>query len=300
MSEKLIMQTIFGSRLYGTNDEDSDTDYKRIVIPEKREILLGRIFKSRHQNTKSGEGKNTKNDTDIETLSIHYFFKLLCEGQTMALDILHAKPYRPSLYWKIIQESREMFYTSEMSAFMGYCLHQAAKYSIKGSRLHSAKMFRDCLTKEILGDCKIPYNDHIKQVSMLSYPEQQAVEVIGKMFSLKTKTEYVKPIIEKFINEYGKRSQLAEQNQGIDYKAISHAFRACFEVREICETRNLEFPLRDRKFLLEVKHGNIKNWQQKLEEEIEITKEALRHSNFPQKVDQQKADNLLVGIVLAA
>ena len=140
----------------------------------------------------------------------------------MALDILHAKPYRPSLYWKIIQESREMFYTSEMSAFMGYCMHQAAKYSIKGSRLHSAKMFRDCLTEEILGDCKIPYDDHIKQVSMLSYPEQPAVEVVGKMFSLKTKTEYIKPVIEKFINEYGKRSQLAEQNQGVDYKAISH------------------------------------------------------------------------------
>jgi hypothetical protein len=294
--EIVVIDTIFGSHLYGTNDENSDMDYKRIVIPDKRDVILGRVFKSRHENTKSGDGKNTSDDTDVEIISLHYFFKLLCEGQTMALDILHAEPEdgKDTGIWMELRENREMFYTSKMSAFVGYALHQAAKYGCKGSRLHSARMFRECLSGgKTLGDCKVPYDEHTRRVSMLSYPEQPAVEVVGKIFAMNTKTEYIIPIIDKFINEYGERARMAEQNEGIDYKAVSHAFRACFEVREICKTWDLKFPLKDRGFLLDIKHGNITDWQKKLEVEIEKTKEALAKSGFPEKVDEERADQML-------
>jgi predicted nucleotidyltransferase len=33
----LIVKTIFGSRLYGTNNEESDLDYKGIYLPTKEE-----------------------------------------------------------------------------------------------------------------------------------------------------------------------------------------------------------------------------------------------------------------------
>jgi hypothetical protein len=300
MSDELIViDTIFGSHLYGTNDENSDMDYKRIVIPDKRDVILGRVFKSRHENTKSGDGKNTSNDIDVEIISIHYFFKLLCEGQTMALDILHAEPElgKDTFMWNLLRQNREVFYTSKMSAFISYALHQAAKYGLRGSRLHAARIFKECLTKDTLGECIIPYGEHIRSVTMDSEPKQQAVTVVGKMFAFNTKTQYIIPIIDKFINEYGARARMAEQNEGIDYKAVSHAFRACFEVREICETWDLKFPLRDRKFLLDIKHGNITDWQKKLEVEIEKTKEALEKSGFPEEVDQEYADAMLYNML---
>ena len=298
-SETVVMETVFGSYLYGTNDENSDMDYKRIVIPTKRDAYLGRIFKSRTENTKQGEGKNTSEDTDIETLSIHYFFKLLCDGQTMALDILHSSPHTTSNEWKLIYENRKLFYTSGMSAFISYALHQAARYGVKGSRLHAAKLFRECLTGKILSDCTIPYDyEHIRPVQMLSLPPQPAVEVVGKMFALNTKTEYVIPTMDAFIKEYGKRAQMAEQNEGVDWKAVSHAFRACYEVREICETGDLRFPLKNRGYLLQIKHGEIASWQQKLEEEISITKESLQNSGFREKVNQELADELLLEVIL--
>jgi predicted nucleotidyltransferase len=139
--EIVVIDTIFGSHLYGTNDENSDMDYKRIVIPDKRDVILGRVFKSRHENTKSGDGKNTRDDTDVETISLHYFFKLLCEGQTMALDILHAEPEdgKDTDVWRALRENREMFYTSKMSAFMGYAQHQAAKYGLRSGRLGNVR-----------------------------------------------------------------------------------------------------------------------------------------------------------------
>jgi hypothetical protein len=301
MSDELVViDTIFGSHLYGTNDENSDMDYKRIVIPNEKDVILGRVFKSRHENTKSGDGKNTSDDVDVEIISIHYFFKLLCEGQTMALDILHAEPEpgKDTFIWNLLRQNREVFYTSKMSAFMGYSMHQAAKYGCKYSRIHSAKMFRECLNEGVsLMDCNIPYDENIKKITMLSYPEQPAVEVVGKMFALSTKTEHIKPVIELFISKYGERARMAEQNQGIDYKAVSHAFRACLEVREICETGDLKFPLKDRAFLLDIKHGKITDWQKKLEVEIEKTKEVLEKSGFPEEVDQEYADAMLYNML---
>jgi hypothetical protein len=213
----------------------------------------------------------------------------------MALDILHAEPEpeKDTFIWNLLRQNREVFYTSKMSAFIGYAMSQAAKYGCKGSRLHAARIFKECLIKDTRGECIIPYGEHIRSIIMDSEPKQQAVTVVGKMFAFNTKTEYIIPIIDKFINEYGARARMAEQNQGIDYKAVSHAFRACFEVREICETGDLKFPLKDRKFLLDIKHGNITDWQKKLEVEIENTKEALEKSGFPEKVNEERADQML-------
>jgi hypothetical protein len=39
--------------------------------------------------------------------------------------------------------------------------------------------------------------------------------------------------------------------------------------------------------------GNIIDWQKKLEVEIEKTKEALAKSGFPEKVDEERADQML-------
>jgi hypothetical protein len=139
---------------------------------------------------------------------------------------------------------------------------------------------------------KLPYLEHTKK-----YYDEKAktriYEVCGKKFQENCKISYILPVLEKFELEYGERARMAEQNQGIDYKAVSHAFRACFEVREICETWDLKFPLKDRGFLLDIKHGNITDWQKKLEVEIEKTKEALAKSEFPEKVDEERADQML-------
>lgn len=39
---KIIMETVFGSHLYGLNTPTSDKDYKGIFLPHPRDILLGK------------------------------------------------------------------------------------------------------------------------------------------------------------------------------------------------------------------------------------------------------------------
>lgn len=162
-----IVEIKFGSQLYGTNSESSDTDIKGIFLPSKEEVLLGRIPKSINTTTKKGDSKNSSDDVDTEMYSLHYFIKLACEGQTVALDMLHApnemcdinrqvsyklveskfldkriagkqhKIELPSLsnIWLDLQANRSRFYTKNLDAFVGYCRRQASKYSCRGSRL---------------------------------------------------------------------------------------------------------------------------------------------------------------------
>ena len=41
--EFVLVKMFFGSHLYGTTNENSDTDLKGVFLPNKRDILLGRI-----------------------------------------------------------------------------------------------------------------------------------------------------------------------------------------------------------------------------------------------------------------
>jgi len=136
----VIMKCVFGSHLYGTSTLSSDKDLKQIFLPSKEEILLGKIHKSYSCNTKSSSAsfKNTNEDVDIESYSLHYFIKLALEGQTVAFDMLHVPDSMllvTSDIWKIMVANREKFYTKNIKAFVGYANNQASKYGLRSGRL---------------------------------------------------------------------------------------------------------------------------------------------------------------------
>jgi len=144
----LIVKMKFGSHLYGTDSENSDLDYKGIFLPTERQVLLNQIPKVYNYSTKDKSGKNTKDDVDTEIFSLHYFIQLACEGQTVAMDMLHAPEEmieHSSLIWKAIQRNRDKFYTKNLAAFIGYARRQAARYGIRGSRLNTVREILDIL-----------------------------------------------------------------------------------------------------------------------------------------------------------
>lgn len=138
-NEKIIVKMIFGSHLYGTSTPNSDMDYKGIFLPTKEQVYLGKIPKSYSNARKKDEGeKNTADDVDTEIYSLHYFLKLACEGQTVAMDMLHAPNemiVEKSWIWDSIVENREKFYTKNLKAFVGYARKQASRYGIRSGRL---------------------------------------------------------------------------------------------------------------------------------------------------------------------
>ena len=150
-----IVKIRFGSHLYGTNNQNSDTDYKGIFIPDYREILLGKISHNDNQSTGSNNSKNTKDDVDTEWISIHKFIKDAISGQTYAFDMLHAPENmcERTIYsglWDEIVDNREKFYSKNIHAFVGYAKGQAAKYSKVSSRLNTIKNIISILEREKL------------------------------------------------------------------------------------------------------------------------------------------------------
>lgn len=306
-----IVKLIFGSHLYGTDTPDSDQDFKGVFMPSKEQILLGRIPKSFSEKTKhDNSSKNTSEDIDTETYSLHYFIHLACEGETVALDMLHAPDemiVEKSPLWDLIVQNRERFYTKNLKAFVGYARRQAAKYGIKGSRLNDAQRVLDHLNKYIheFGHEKLkiwwdtlPAGEHIFKLP----PDENGVryyEVCGRKLGETISIENAQVVVSGFVKSYGERARMAAANEGIDWKAMSHALRAAMQVKQILTEKTLTLPFKESEaaFLRLVKRGKL-NYQKTVAptlEELITEVEALSLvSDLPEKVDRKFWDDFIM------
>jgi len=315
-----IMKCKFGSELYGTNTKDSDTDIKGVFLPTIEQIFLGRIPKTIQENTKTtNETKNTKEDIDIELFSLHYFIKLACEGQTVALDMLHCPNnmlIETSTIWGRIVENREKFYTKNLKAFVGYARTQAARYGIRGSRLNDAKRVVDFLDK--IRQVEIAHCDRLNSFYYKlsdvwkDLPEGEHIfkhedktpkiyEVCGKKIQETVKIEYALNIVDRFYKQYGERAKQAANNEGIDWKAVSHAVRAAMQVKELLTENTITFPLKEAELVKEIKQGRLDYITkvapvlEGLMEEVEILS---KNSALPEKADRKFWDNFIFSVYL--
>lgn len=159
LENRTILLTKFGSVIYGTNIETSDTDYKGVCIPPK-EYYLG--LKSINEYNKSG-GKNfgernTKNDIDVVICHINKFVRDAMNGVPNNLDILFCRDedviYRDE-FGKALRDIRKEFLSKEIfKKFSGYALAQKHKIEVK--RSHGVG--RQDLVEEYGYDTKFAYH----------------------------------------------------------------------------------------------------------------------------------------------
>jgi len=77
------------------------------------------------------------------------------------------------------------------------------------------------------------------------------------MFSGNVPVSFPLEVLGKFEKEFGSRSRAAMLNQGVDWKAVSHAYRACFQLLDIANEGQIIFPLTQAKYILKVKNGEV-------------------------------------------
>ena len=265
---KTIVRMKFGSHLYGLSTPESDTDYKSIYLPELNELLLGTAKKSISSSTGNSKSRNTKDDIDDDYISLNEFIRLACNGETMALDMLHANDVENcGAIWRDLVSKREMFYTTNLNAYMGYVKTQAAKYGIKGSRLAGMREAIDFLKKYVdkgllLSDVwdDLPLNDYARKITL---PKKKGdgvdhfYEVNTKKYQMNNKVDYACERLELMFASYGARALKAERNEGVDHKAVSHAIRAGCQMRDIFSKGSFKYPLDETDFILKVKRGEL-------------------------------------------
>ncbi|ANZ51086.1 nucleotidyltransferase [Enterobacteria phage ATK47] len=319
---KTIMKGYFGSHLYGTSTPESDVDFKEIYVPHARDILTGNVKEHMSKNTNNTSSKNTKDDVDHELYSLKYFFKLAADGETVALDMLHTPPslvVKSDLpdVWKYIQDNRSRFYTTNMKSYLGYVRKQASKYGVKGSRL---AVLRQALKRsnewgQYFDNGAVIRLSHMKNVlpvgEFASWVEtenektgkQTFYSLLDRKFQDTLTNKEFNAILVKLEENYGERARKAEANEGIDWKALSHACRGGLQLLEIYKTGDLVYPLQDAPFILDVKLGKhtFKTVQEFLEDivdQVEHASEQAAKNGMQQKVDTSFWDDFLEQVYL--
>lgn len=319
---KTIMKGYFGSHLYGTSTPESDVDFKEIYVPHARDILIGNVKEHMSKNTNNTSSKNTKDDVDHELYSLKYFFKLAADGETVALDMLHTPPelvVKSDLpdVWKYIQDNRSRFYTTNMKSYLGYVRKQASKYGVKGSRL---AVLRQALKRsnewgQYFDNGAVIRLSHMKNVLPVSEfaswvetenektGKQTFYSLLDRKFQDTLTNKEFNAILVKLEENYGERARKAEANEGIDWKALSHACRGGLQLLEIYKTGDLVYPLQDAPFILDVKLGKhtFKTVQEFLEDivdQVEHTAEQAAKNGMQQKVDMSFWDDFLEQVYL--
>lgn len=281
---KVLVNMKFGSHLYGLATENSDTDYKGIYLPSVDDLVFG--AKNSIVKSTGGEGKNSKDDVDTETVSLQKFIMDALSGQTYTIDMLHCTtPLSSSPEWEHIVENRKSFYTKDMKAYMGYVKQQAAKYGIKGSRLADIQEairsleniynYANPTLREVSGYL---YVGEYAKFETIHNPKTNTSEeyyvVNNKKYQLTSTVGYVLERLQLMYDSYGERAKLAQKNEGVDWKAISHALRAGFQIKAIYEHGDFSYPLEETDLILAVKKGELPFRQvsdilEKLVEDIE-------------------------------
>lgn len=311
---KILFKTKFGSHLYGTDTPKSDLDYKGIFLASIRDIVLKKDKHVFYDSTKKSNAgyRNSPDDIDMEFKELREFIREAMAGQTYALDMLFSTENMwidKSNEWHFIAENRQKLLSKNVQPFLGYIRQQTAKYGLKGARLAELqrvlKYFEQKPEKDTIGE-------HIEGLELsefvsiceLSQPRphgeapinEKYLEVLGKKFQLKTQIANLLRPLRKFDEEYGGRSRMAAKNEGVDWKAVSHAFRCSFQLIELAENQHIQFPLKEAEFLKQVKAGMI-TWlelQDQLSELMEKSFKALENSLLPQEPDRKFWEEFLI------
>lgn len=311
----LVMKCLFGSHLYGLQTANSDKDYKGIYLPTKRELLLGSYRKHYSESTGNDRSKNTKDDVDVEIFSLPYFIELASKGETVAIDMLHSEHQASGPLheiWTELRANRHKFYTKDMKSYVGYARKQANKYGIKGSRIAAVEAAREVVLANQSGDPEqrlehisalLPTNEFLQWVEQDDRwdvgKKIRFYEVCGRKLSEYLRVGAVVQHLDRILAEYGERAQAARNNEGVDWKAVSHALRASYQMLDILTKGDFNYPLDQSTFLLRVKIGQldfVNEVQPELDRVIEEIERLAPVSNLPQKVDKDFWDEWLLGI----
>ena len=274
MENKIIMKSIYGSQLYGTNTPSSDTDLKQIHMNPTDVLLTGKYSGCFSQNTNT-KGKNTSEDVDFESKELRHFIKEALSGQTYAIDLLFT-PRRliieTSNTWEEIIENRHLLISNNIKPFIGYVTSQAEKYSAKGDKIKELDAFIGMIEKlshkssttlaEIVDQI---YISGFKYFSVNIKGTEQYLFGPNCEFPLNRRIVEVYPVLVEKRKSYCKRAEEAAKNDGLDLKAYYHALRIIWQLEDYMTTQKLEFPSPRVHHLIDIRSGKytkgyIEDW----------------------------------------
>jgi hypothetical protein len=259
-----IFRTIAGSRLYGTANADSDTDFKAVHLPTKRQILLGRRDTVISRSTGSQDSRNGADDVDVESFELQRFLKLASDMQTIPVEMLFVpmETCTAGPVWARVLDNRDKILSRNTKAFVGYCKGQAVRYSMRGKRLETYE--RVCSVLESDGKVidVVDQLTPIPGVMIIHTPQPRDkvvpfLDVYGRQCPTTISCKEARKIYRKPVEEAGQRARAAKEAGGMDNKALYHAVRIADEGISLFSTGKIEFPCQNLGFLMKIRAGEV-------------------------------------------
>lgn len=268
---KVLVKTIAGSHLFGTNTPSSDMDYKGVYMPSLENCITGEVKHSINHSTNNVVGtKNNKDDVDTEFYSVQKFFKMLEEGQTVALELLFTPDefiVEKSVLWETIVANRDKLVHRNIKAFIGYARQQADKYGLLGSKANEIDKMISILDKFNQYDTIKTNKDELLYIMPTNHCKFETVvnkgveytylTINGKKFDIRSTVRDVKERLIDMSKAYGDRARQAAANENVDWKAVSHAIRVCYQGIELLDTGKIVLPLKNAEVIKSVKNGDL-------------------------------------------
>ena len=230
---KIVYITMYGSKLFGTHNTNSDTDYKGIFIPSKKDVLLKKDIEHYNYNTNT-KSKNEKEDIDLQLYSIYKLFTLLKKGETGALDLLFSlfveetQVFYDELFVEMMKKNYHRFYNRHLHSFVGYCVGQSKLYNIKGERFNELHIFVEYFANIDKSKYHLKLEEVFEEIENIfesktfkyikfilasisrknhAYKEGIYVEVLGKRFSGSVTVGYFAQHILDMEAQFGNRAR---------------------------------------------------------------------------------------------
>lgn len=309
-----IFRTIAGSRLYGTANADSDTDYKAVHLPTKRQILLGKRDQV-YNHSSGGSERNSADDVDVESFELQRFLKLAADMQTIPVEMLFVDPRGETRYfyghpiWGEVVKNRDKILNRNTKAFVGYCKGQAVRYSMRGKRLETYEAVVQWLSEQPQ-DAKISadpfgfdYLTGLEGVTIVSKPQPDGsslpyLDVYGRQCPSTIRAGEALKIYRKPVEEAGRRARAAMDAGGMDYKALYHAVRIADEGISLFSAGKIEFPCQNLPILMQIRAGEVEIDEilDIFDEKIAILEGISEESPLRAHPDREWIDDFVTGV----
>jgi len=297
----ILAKCVYGSRLYGTNIPSSDYDWRYIHLPSLEDCVLDRIT-----NAINIKGEDSLQDNS--SFSLHYFMEMAATGQGIAIELLCAPESCVEInsdIFRYLRENRKLFFTKQMGSLLKYSRNMVSKYSVRLDRMRETEKALEIINQH--GDYQklweiwdlLPIGEFLEKTinERNSSTDKRVYSVCGRQIQATVPLNIASDILTKLKDGYGARVRAAD-SQDFDFKAVMHSFRAIYQVRQILETGDLQFPLEQTPWLIEVRLGKYHfvndGLQDKLDSLLIETEQLVEKSNLPDKVNKDFVDNFIL------
>lgn len=256
--------SVSGSRLYGTNREGSDYDYRGFVLPPV-EFLV--------------DGGPTFKDTEIEgadhkIYSIRRFLELTLQGDPQCTELFYVPDHlikcSTNLGRAIIDLSPEIVSNNVYKRIMGYGYSEWRK--AMGQRL-------------VIEDRTKTEDDIIADIRNTFSPDKSDMDTIVDIL-MKNKPSKLVPSKKNL----GQKRKAEFENFGYGVSSAAHAIRLAQELVELMTTGTISFPRPNADFLRGIRIGEVKKEEaEKVYEESRVEAEKARDNSILRDKPDRKA-----------